>query len=208
MTAGWSRVRERVAEHTDEVLSRLREAWGTTRTVEPFEYGPRHHDPEEPPGTVETQLELIGGIASVVTFYTPAREETVLVYNPAGGWEPPGGVIEPDQTPEEAARTEAREETGLEVELVDLLYAGRFEFRHPGGETVPLPVAQFVGHRIGGSLAVERGGRTTRGRPARPGCSTPRPSPIPGGKARRYGGCSRAPGRRGERPTDDPYGRS
>ena len=158
MTAEWSRVRERVAERTDEVLARLREEWGTTRTVEPFEYGPRHHDPQEPPRTVEGQLDLIAGIVSVVAFYTPTHEETVLVYNPAGGWEPPGGVIERGQTPEEAARTEAREETGLEVELVDLLYTGRFEFRYASGETVLLPVAQFVGHRTGGSLAVEREG--------------------------------------------------
>ena len=158
MTTGWSHVRKRVAEHTDDVLSRLREEWGTTRTVEPFEYGPRHHDPEDPPETVDGQLDLIAGIASVATFYTPARKETVLVYNPAGWWEPPGGVVERGQSPEEAARTEAREETGLEVELVDLLYTGRFEFRYASGETVPLPVAQFVGHRTGGSLAIEREG--------------------------------------------------
>jgi ADP-ribose pyrophosphatase YjhB (NUDIX family) len=158
MTSDWSRVRERVAERTDEVRSRLRAEWGTGRTVEPFDYGPRRHDPRELPGTVEGQLELMAGIASVVTFYTRAREETVLVYNPAGGWEPPGGVIERDQTPEEAARAEAREETGLEVELVDLLYTGRFEFRYASGESVPLPVAQFVGHQTGGSLEVEREG--------------------------------------------------
>jgi ADP-ribose pyrophosphatase YjhB (NUDIX family) len=158
MTPDWTDVRREVAERTDRTLSRLREEWETTRTVEPFEYGPRHHDPEEPPGTVGRQLELIAGIASVVTFYTGAREETVLVYNPAGGWEPPGGVIERDQTPEAAARTEAHEETGLEVELDDLLYTGRFEFRYASGETVPLPLAQFVGHRTGGSLAIEREG--------------------------------------------------
>ena len=158
MTSDWSELRARVAERTDEVLARLGKEWGTTRTVEPFEYGPRHHDPEEPPEAVEGQLDLIAGIASVVTFYTAAHEETVLVYNPAGGWEPPGGVIERDQTPEEAACTEAREETGLEVELVDLLYAGRFEFRYASGESVPLPVAQFVGHRVDGSLSVEREG--------------------------------------------------
>jgi len=158
MTTDWSRVRERVAERTDEVLARLREEWGTARTVEPFEYGPRHHDSDDPPGSVEEQLERIAGIASAITFYTPEREETVLVYNPASRWEPPGGVIERDQSPEEAARTEAREETGLEVELVDLLYTGRFEFRYASGACVPLPVAQFVGHRTGGSLAVEREG--------------------------------------------------
>lgn len=33
-------------------------------------------------------------------------------------WLPPGGHIEPDELPDEAARREVREETGLEVELV------------------------------------------------------------------------------------------
>lgn len=158
MTESWPAVRERIAERTDRIVADLQREWGTTCTVEPFEYGPLSHDPDEPPSSVEEQLEIIGGIASVITFYTPAHEETVLVYNPSGFWEPPGGVIEPDQTPAEAARAEAREETGLAVELTDLLYAGRFEYRYESGHSVPLPVAQFVGHRVDGSLRVEREG--------------------------------------------------
>jgi 8-oxo-dGTP pyrophosphatase MutT (NUDIX family) len=156
MTEDWPTVRERVAERTDRVLDDLRDRWDTDRTVEPFEYGPRHHDPSEPPETVDGQLERLAGIASVVVFYTDDREETVLVYNPSGHWEPPGGAIEPDQTPEETVHVEAREETGLEIELTDLLYSGRFEFQYRSGASVTLPLAQFVGHRVGGSLTVER----------------------------------------------------
>lgn len=158
MADDWQRVRERVAERTDRVLSDLREEWGTNRTVEPFEYGPRSFDPDEPPASVEEQLECISGIASVVLFYTDAREETVLVYNPGGFWEPPGGVVEADQTPGEAARAEAREETGLEIELTDLLYTCRFEFQYASGASVPLPLAQFAARRVDGSLEVEREG--------------------------------------------------
>lgn len=158
MTESWSAVRERIAERTDRVVSDLRSKWGTTRTVDPFQFGPRSHDPDEPPGTVDGQLAVVAGIASVVLFYTPEREETVLVYNPAGFWEPPGGVVERHQTPAEAARVEAREETGLEIELTDLLYAGTFEFRYASGQSVPLPVAQFVGRRTSGSLRIEREG--------------------------------------------------
>ena len=159
MTPDWETARERVADRTDEVLADLREEWDTDRTIEPFEYGPRHHDPPESPDSVAEQYELIAGIASVVVFYTDAREETVLVYNPAGQWEPPGGVIEADQTPEAAARAEAREETGLEVELTGLLYTGRFEFRYRNGDSVSLPLAQFVGNRVEGTLEIEREGR-------------------------------------------------
>lgn len=158
MTNPWPDVRAQIARRTDGVVSDLQAEWGTTRTVEPFEYGPVSHAPDEPPETVAEQLDLIAGIASVVSFYTPAHEETVLVYNPSEFWEPPGGVVERDQTPAEAARTEVREETGLEVELTDLLYAGRFDYQYASGESVPLPVAQFVGHRVGGSLRVEREG--------------------------------------------------
>jgi ADP-ribose pyrophosphatase YjhB (NUDIX family) len=139
-------------------VSDLQSEWETTRTVDPFEFGPRSHDPEEPPRTVDSQLELIAGIASVVLFYTSDHEETVLVYNPSGFWEPPGGVIEKNQTPENTARVEAREETGLEIELTDLLYTGEFVFRYASGERVPLPVAQFVGHRVSGTLRIEREG--------------------------------------------------
>jgi 8-oxo-dGTP diphosphatase len=35
-----------------------------------------------------------------------------------GKWLPPGGHIEPDETPDEAVLREVREETGLDVELV------------------------------------------------------------------------------------------
>lgn len=154
----WSTVRERTAERTARIVSDLQSEWGTTRTVEPFDHGPRSHDPDEPPGTVDGQLEIVAGIASVVLFYTPAHEETVLVYNPGGFWEPPGGVIERHQTPEDAARAEAHEETGLEIELTDLLYTGEFAFQYANGESVPLPVAQFVGHRVSGSLRIEREG--------------------------------------------------
>jgi|AntDeeMetagen192_2_1112575.scaffolds.fasta_scaffold01640_2 8-oxo-dGTP pyrophosphatase MutT (NUDIX family) len=156
--SNWDEVRSAVAERTDCVLANLHADWGTTRTADPFEFGPRSFDPERPPASVEAQLERIAGIASVILFYTPECEETVLVYNPGGFWEPPGGVIERAQTPENAARAEAREETGLEVELTDLRYTGRIEFQYASGASVPLPLAQFVGHRVDGSLEVEREG--------------------------------------------------
>ncbi|WP_458209924.1 NUDIX hydrolase [Haladaptatus sp. NG-SE-30] len=158
MSASWAAIRERIGERTDRIVSDLQSEWGTTRSIESFDFGPRSHDPDKPPRSVDGQLEIIAGIASAVLFYTPAHEETVLVYNPAGFWEPPGGVIEKNQTPADAARVEAREETGLEIELTDLLYTGTFEFHYASGESVPLPVAQFVGHRVSGSLQIEREG--------------------------------------------------
>jgi len=153
-----STLRERLADRTDRVLADLRSTWGEHDRVEPFTYHARDHDPDEAPATVEDQLAVIAGIASVVTFYDEERRETVLVYKPGGGWEPPGGAVEADETPAAAARKEAREETGLSVALDDLLYAGRFRFEYPDGTRLPLPVAAFVGHRVDGTLSVEREG--------------------------------------------------
>ncbi|WP_247731469.1 NUDIX hydrolase [Halovivax limisalsi] len=156
MTDGWERVRDRVAARTDRIIEGIQAEWGTDRTGEPFELGPRPFDPDEPPETAGAQLDRIAGVASVVVYYTEAREETVLVFNPGGYWEPPGGVVERDQTPAEAARTEAREEIGVDVALTDVHYTTRCQFQYAAGHSVPLPVVQFVGHRTGGSLHVER----------------------------------------------------
>lgn len=149
-------VPERIERRTERVLADLRAEWGEETTLEPFDYGPKPWYPDECPATVDDQLDLFAGIASVVVFDTADRAETVLVYHRGGYWEPPGGAIEGRTTPAETAVREAREECGLDVELTDLLYTGTVRYRYEDGTTVPLPVASFVGHRVGGRLRVER----------------------------------------------------
>ncbi|MFB6175733.1 MAG: NUDIX domain-containing protein [Halobaculum sp.] len=156
----WEQVRDRTEQYTDRVLNGLTERWGDHERRASFTYESPGHDPDEPPTSFERQVAIVGGIVSVVVWYTDERRETVLVYNPAGGWEPPGGRIEPGQTPEEMARTEAREETGLDIELTDLCYTIRFEYEYDSGHTVELPLAQFTGRRTDGHLQVEREGNT------------------------------------------------
>jgi 8-oxo-dGTP diphosphatase len=41
----------------------------------------------------------------------------LLVHHPWRGWVPPGGQVEPGETPREAARRELCEETGVDVDL-------------------------------------------------------------------------------------------
>ncbi|MEZ3117575.1 NUDIX hydrolase [Halobaculum sp. MBLA0147] len=156
----WESMAEEIERRTDRVLSELDERWGDHERREPLQYGPSPVDPDGPPASVAEQLETMAGIASVYVFYTDERRETVLVYNPGGGWEPPGGRIEPDQTPEETARAEAREETGAEIELTELVYTRRVEYTWASGHSVALPLAQFAGHRTDGRLQVEREGNT------------------------------------------------
>jgi len=52
-----------------------------------------------------------------------------------GMWLPPGGHVERDETPHEAARREVREELGLEVELV----APVDDLSSPTAESIPKP---------------------------------------------------------------------
>jgi 8-oxo-dGTP pyrophosphatase MutT (NUDIX family) len=53
-----------------------------------------------------------------------------------GGWLPPGGHIELDEDPNEAARREVKEETGLEIELIGNPTAGAKESTMTG-ELIP-----------------------------------------------------------------------
>lgn len=156
MAGTWPDVRERLARRTDRVLADLREEYGTGTTLETLTYGPKPWYPDEPPASVDEQLDAFAGMASVVTFYADRHRETVLVYNRGGHWEPPGGAVEGRDGLADTAVREAREETGLDVAITGLCYTRRVRYHYDDGSTAPLPVATFVGHRVGGSLSVER----------------------------------------------------
>ncbi|MEU3142221.1 NUDIX domain-containing protein [Nocardiopsis alba] len=71
-----------------------------------------------------------------------------------GNWEPPGGVLELDETPEEGVIREVLEETGIHVEVEQLtgvyknmahrIVALVFRCRPSGGEGSPTPEATAV----------------------------------------------------------------
>lgn len=73
-----------------------------------------------------------------------------------GSWAIPGGFVEYGETVEEAARREALEETGLEVELEGLLGVYSDPSRDPRGHTVSICfIAAASGRPVGGSDAAE-----------------------------------------------------
>lgn len=71
-----------------------------------------------------------------------------------GEWQTVGGAIDPGETPAEAARREAREETGLAVELVRVLgcYGGPlFRFAYPNGDLCEYVATVFEARPLGGA---------------------------------------------------------
>lgn len=53
------------------------------------------------------------------TVYIIEQQRTLLIFHrKLNKWLPPGGHLNPNETPPEGARREAREETGIEIELI------------------------------------------------------------------------------------------
>lgn len=66
-----------------------------------------------------------------------------------GRWAIPGGFVEYGERVEEAAMREAREETGLDVRIKDIVGVYSDPHRDPRGHVVSIA---FVAHEVGGEL--------------------------------------------------------
>lgn len=82
---------------------------------------------------------------TATAFVVDFRKRTLLLWHRRlGRWMPPGGHVDADETPEETARRECREETGLDVEIIgdaqEDLFAG-----NPGeGRMLAKPIAMLL----------------------------------------------------------------
>ena len=70
-------------------------------------------------------------------------------------WIFPKGHVEPGESPEEAARREVLEETGIEIEVGSRLGATRYGFKSPDGRWNRKRVEWFLGRRVGGAVRLE-----------------------------------------------------
>jgi diadenosine hexaphosphate hydrolase (ATP-forming) len=70
-------------------------------------------------------------------------------------WAFPKGHIEQDETPEDAAGREVREETGIEIALDGPLGSTRYEFKSHNGTMNRKQVDWFLASRTGGDIEHE-----------------------------------------------------
>lgn len=95
-----------------------------------------------PKPTVDLLIELQGGLVLI------QRK------NPPHGWALPGGFVDEWERVEDAARREAKEETGLDVVLETLLYVYSDPKRDPRHHTITVVfVAQAMGAPLAGDDA-------------------------------------------------------
>ena len=70
-------------------------------------------------------------LGAEVWVFDATLSQVLLVHHPWRGWVPPGGQVEPGETPREAARRELCEETGVDVELLARPAAVSVRSYHP-----------------------------------------------------------------------------
>jgi len=98
---------------------------------------------------------LLLASASVLIF---DEQDRLLVARPAGRetWVAPGGVIDPGESPVDAAIREAYEETGLHVEITGIygVFGGpEFSVQYPNGDVVDYIMTTYTARVTGGLLA-------------------------------------------------------
>ncbi|MFN7105613.1 MAG: bis(5'-nucleosyl)-tetraphosphatase [Pyrobaculum sp.] len=83
--------------------------------------------------------------AGVVVYHRGKDVEYLLLHYPAGHWDFPKGNIEPGEAPEETALREVKEETGLEVKLIEGFREEIEYIYFKGGKKVKKKVIFFLG---------------------------------------------------------------
>jgi 8-oxo-dGTP pyrophosphatase MutT (NUDIX family) len=89
------------------------------------------------------------------------REDRILAgrHSDTGRWVIPGGAIDPDETPAQAAVRETKEESGLDVAVDDLVgvFGGTdaYRTRYANGDVVDYTMILFSCRVVGGTLTAD-----------------------------------------------------
>lgn len=82
---------------------------------------------------------------TATAFIVDSKKRTLLLWHRRlQRWMPPGGHLEPDETPEQAAARECKEETGLDVEIIGEQQHDLFEKNTAEGTMLTKPVAMLL----------------------------------------------------------------
>ena len=96
-------------------------------------------------------------IPSVLMIVRDDKGRILLIRNAdVDSWAPPGGSIEPDESPKDAAVREMREETGLLVEPVRIIgvYGGpQYRVVYPNGDVASYVATVFECKVVSGEMA-------------------------------------------------------
>lgn len=82
---------------------------------------------------------------TATAFVVDSNNRTLLIHHKRlGRWMPPGGHIDPNETPEETAKRECKEETGLDVEIVGDHQNDLFADNSEEGRMLIKPIAMLL----------------------------------------------------------------
>lgn len=79
---------------------------------------------------------------TATAFVVDSRKRALLLWHKRlSRWMPPGGHVDEDETPEEAAKRECKEETGLDVEIIGDTQPDLFKENREEGKMLRKPIA-------------------------------------------------------------------
>ena len=82
---------------------------------------------------------------TATAFIVDSQKRTLLLWHKRlGRWMPPGGHVEADELPEEAAKRECKEETGLDVEIIGDAQEDLFTGNPQEGCMLKKPIAMLL----------------------------------------------------------------
>lgn len=82
---------------------------------------------------------------TATAFVVNSKRQTLLLWHKRlQRWMPPGGHVDADETPQDAARRECKEETGLDVQIVGDAYDDLFVENRGEGHMLIKPIAMLL----------------------------------------------------------------